>query len=159
MWYPIPGERGENMRIQIEKAARRLTLYQADREPLFSCAVALGRCPAGPKEREGDGRTPEGRYFVCLKKMGKYGPSLGVSDPSEQDALRLNAPEHLTALIRERAARGERPPWGSFLGGEIYIHGGGADTDWTAGCVALSDQDAQTLYDLTPLGTAVDISP
>ena len=147
------------MRLKIEKAARRLTLYNDRDEPAFSCAVALGRCPAGPKEREGDGKTPEGRYFVCLKKIGKYGPSLGVSYPGEQDALRLNAPDDLAALIRQRAARGERPPWGSFMGGEIYIHGGGSDADWTAGCVALNDQDAQALYDMTPLGTVIDILP
>ena len=147
------------MRLQIEKAARRLTLYHDENEPAFTCVIALGRCPAGPKEREGDGKTPEGRYFVCLKKMGKYGPSLGVSYPSEQDALRMNASENLVALIRERAAKGQRPPWGSFLGGEIYIHGGGANTDWTAGCIALNDPEAQALYDMTPLGTPIDILP
>ena len=134
------------MRVLIEKAARRLRLMNDYDEILVSYPIALGCCPVGPKEREGDGKTPEGRYFVCLKKIGKYGPSLGISYPNLQDA-------------RERAGRGERPPWGSFLGGEIYIHGGGADTDWTAGCVALSDADAQTLYDTVPLGTAVDIVP
>ena len=79
--------------------------------------------------------------------------------PEFQDARRMGAPEELTACIRERAARGERPPWGSFLGGEIYIHGGGAETDWTAGCIALNDADAQTLYDAVPLGTIIEIDP
>ncbi len=145
------------MRILIEKAARRLRLLNDNDEIVLSFPIALGRCPVGPKEREGDGKTPEGRYFVCLKKIGKYGPSLGVSYPNEQDAKRMNAPDELISCIRERAGRGERPPWGSFLGGEIYIHGGGADTDWTAGCIALNDPDAQALYDAVPLGTTVDI--
>ena len=149
----------KDMRIQIKKSARRLTLYNENNEPLFSRVIALGRCPLGPKEREGDGRTPEGRYFVCLKKMGKYGLSLGVSYPNEQDARRMNAPEELTACIRESAAKGERPPWGSFLGGEIYIHGGGTDSDWTAGCIALGDDDAQALYDMTLIGTEIEILP
>ena len=147
------------MRIQIKKAARRLTLYDDENKPAFTCAIALGRCPAGPKEREGDGKTPEGRYFVCVKKIGKFGPSLGVSYPNERDALRANAPEDLTTCIRERAERGERPPWGSFLGGEIYLHGGGAETDWTAGCVAMNGGDARTLYDAVPLGTEIEILP
>ena len=147
------------MKILIEKAARRLTLLDEAGNALFTAPIALGADPVGPKEREGDGKTPEGRYFVCLKKIGKYGPSLGVSYPNEQDAKRMNAPEELIACIHERAERGERPPWGSPLGGEIFIHGGGADTDWTAGCVALSDADAQALYDAVPLGTAVDIVP
>ena len=147
------------MRILIEKAARRLTLFNDHGEIFFIFPIALGSCPTGPKEREGDGRTPEGRYFVCLKKIGKFGPSLGVSYPNEQDARRMNASAELTACIRERAARGERPPWGSFLGGEIYIHGGGAETDWTAGCIALNDADAETLYDAVPLGTIIEIDP
>ena len=147
------------MRVLIEKAARRLRLMNDYDEILVSYPIALGCCPVGPKEREGDGKTPEGRYFVCLKKIGKYGPSLGVSYPNEQDALRMNAPDELITCIRERAERGERPPWGSFLGGEIYIHGGGADTDWTAGCIALSDADAQALYDAVPMGTVIKIDP
>ncbi len=147
------------MRILIEKAARKLTLFDGQGESISVFPIALGSQPVGPKEREGDGRTPEGHYFVCLKKLGKYGPSLGVSYPNVRDALRLNAPEELIACIRERAERGERPPWGSFLGGEIYIHGGGTDTDWTAGCIALNGIDAQALYDAVPLGTEIDIAP
>jgi len=147
------------MRILIEKAARKLTLFDGQGESISVFPIALGSQPVGPKEREGDGRTPEGHYFVCLKKLGKYGPSLGVSYPNVRDALRLNAPEELIACIRERAERGERPPWGSFLGGEIYIHGGGTDTDWTAGCIALNGIDAQALYDAVPLGTEINIAP
>ncbi len=145
------------MRILIEKAARKLTLFDGQGESISVFPIALGSQPVGPKEREGDGRTPEGHYFVCLKKLGKYGPSLGVSYPNVRDALRLNAPEELIACIRERAERGERPPWGSALGGEIYIHGGGAENDWTAGCIALNDADAQALYDAVPLGTEMEI--
>ena len=65
----------------------------------------------------------------------------------------------LIACIEERAARGERPPWGSPLGGEIYVHGGGLAGDWTAGCVALADADAERLYALAPLGTEILILP
>ena len=147
------------MRILIEKNARRLTLLDEKGQALWACPIALGACPRGPKEREGDGKTPEGDYFVCLKKRGKYGPSLGVSYPNEQDALRAGADEALLCCIRERAARKKRPPWGSFLGGEIYIHGGGTKGDWTAGCVALADGDAEALYARVPLGTQVHISP
>lgn len=146
------------MRITVEKKKRLLTLTEGGRT-LFSCAVALGTAPEGPKEAAGDGKTPEGEYYVCLKKMGKYGPSLGVSYPNETDARRAGAEETLLACIRERAERRERPPWGTALGGEIYIHGGGADRDWTAGCIALSDENAKTLYDLVPPGTEIRIVP
>ena len=147
------------MLLLIEKGRRRLTLTDGGGKTLLQCAVALGSAPIGPKEKQGDGKTPEGAYFVCLKKMGKWGPSLGISYPNEADALRGGADAELLRCIREKAARGERPPWGSPLGGEIFIHGGGTDGDWTAGCVALEDAQARELYDLTPLGTKIIIQP
>lgn len=147
------------LKIIIEKKNRRLQVLGGEEKMIFSCRIALGSCPLGTKEREGDGKTPEGDYFICLKKMGKYGPSLGISYPNEQDALRLGADEQLLQCIRERSARGERPPWGSPLGGEIYIHGGGTAADWTAGCIALDNEAAEPLYALIPLGTKITILP
>ena len=147
------------MRILIEKGKRRLTLTDGGERVILSCPIALGKCPVGAKKQEGDGKTPEGEYFVCLKKQGKYGPSLGVSYPNADDALRAGLPPETVEVIRRRAERKERPPWGTALGGEIYVHGGGTASDWTAGCVALADQDAQALYDLTPLGTEISIVP
>ena len=74
------------MMIRIEKSLRRLTVYDGGREVL-RCPIALGAQPVGPKQREGDGRTPEGRYFICLvKEAGKYGRSLGLSYPGTADA-------------------------------------------------------------------------
>ena len=145
------------MQILIEKGNRKLTLLDENHGAVFSCKIALGFSPVGPKEKEGDGKTPEGEYFVCLKKLGKYGPSLGVSYPNEQDARRMGAEEALIACIRERTLHLQRPPWGSSLGGEIYIHGGGTDRDWTAGCIALEDGDAERLYEFVPIGTRVAI--
>ena len=145
------------MHILIEKKKRMLTLLDEQEHILLSFPIALGFCPEGAKEKEGDGKTPEGEYYICLKKQGKYGPSLGVSYPNEQDAIRMQMDADLIACIRERARNMERPPWGSLMGGEIYIHGGGTVRDWTAGCIALSDQDAEKLYELVPLGTRVAI--
>lgn len=147
------------MQIRIEKEKRRLALLGPGGESLLTAAIALGSRPQGPKTRSGDGRTPEGIYFVCVKKRGKYGPSLGVSYPNAEDARRAGAEEALIGCIQERAAQGQRPPWGTALGGEIYIHGGGLAGDWTAGCIALADADAERLYALTPLGTEIVILP
>ena len=74
------------MRVIIEKHERRLTVFEGERE-VFRCRAALGREPEGPKQREGDGRTPEGVYAICLvKERGKYGRSLGLSYPGMHDA-------------------------------------------------------------------------
>ena len=65
--------------------------------------------------------------------------------------------ESLLACIRDRAARGERPPWGTFLGGEIYIHAGGSAENWTAGCIALDAGDMESLFPLCGEGTEIVI--
>lgn len=134
----------------IYKKERRLSLLDDSGREVFSCPVGLGPSPQGPKEREGDGKTPEGTYFICLKReSGKYGAALGISYPNEEDAQRAfiqgqideQARSAITCAIRE----GRRPPWGTKLGGEIYLHGGGA-WDWTAGCIALADADMKNLF-------------
>ena len=123
------------MRLIIEKSTRKLRLMQGG-ETVFSCRIGLGREPVGAKEAEGDGRTPEGTYFICLvKEEGKYGRSLGLSYPGPEDAhIRLAHQEH------------RRPPWGSPMGGEVYIHEGGSDRDWTQGCIALDEADMDQLF-------------
>lgn len=146
-------------RIVIVKSQRTLEAFENGRK-VFSFRVGLGRCPEGPKEREGDGRTPEGAYLVCLKNpAGRFGPSLGLDYPSPADARKGGADERLFGLIEEARRLGNRPPWGSFLGGEICIHGGGAGSDWTAGCVALDNRDIALLFPAVPLRCPVEILP
>ena len=145
------------MRIVIQKVQRTLTLAQ-DGGAVFTCRIALGREPDGAKRMQGDGRTPEGAYFICLvKEEGKYGRSLGLSYPNPQDAQTAFAEGRIDerTLFNVQAAHEERrrPPWGSPLGGEIYIHEGGSEQDWTQGCIALDKQDMDRLF---PCWTQVD---
>ena len=126
--------------------------------------MALGRCPEGRKRQEGDGRTPEGVYTICLvKEQGKYGRSLGLSYPNRQDADlalqegRIDLSTH--RVILERLAAGQRPPWGSPLGGEVYIHEGGAASDWTQGCIALEQCDMDALFPHWEMIRQVEIVP
>lgn len=139
-------------RLIITKGERRLSLVNEEGCEVFSCPVGLGFSPVGPKEREGDGRTPEGAYFLCFKReTGKYGMALGISYPNEKDAERGLTQGAISSeeadAIRAACREKRRPPWGTALGGEIYLHGGGA-YDWTAGCVALSDEDMKKLFPL-----------
>ena len=140
------------MQIIIRKSERSLAL--ADQEKIvFTCRAALGREPVGRKQREGDGRTPEGCYYICLvKEQGKYGRSLGLSYPGPNDAQKAFAEGRIdrrtldNVLLANTERR--RPPWGSPLGGEIYIHEGGSDRDWTQGCIALDEADMAILFPL-----------
>lgn len=150
-------------KILIEKSARRLTLILDD-APAFSCALALGFSPSGHKLLSGDGKTPEGAYYVCVKRAeGKFGCALGLSYPSVLDARAAVSDGRLSPslvpLFEQAQASGARPPWGTPLGGEIYIHGGGTQTDWTAGCIALSDSDMAVLFKAADLGMPVVILP
>lgn len=140
------------MKILIEKSIRTLTVWDGSQQAL-RCRIALGAQPLGRKQREGDGRTPEGCYRICLvKEAGKYGRSLGLSYPNEQDAQRAfdegRIDERTLLNIRLAQQQMRRPPWGSPLGGEIYIHEGGAESDWTQGCVALEADDMDRLFPL-----------
>lgn len=150
-------------RIEVFKSARQLRYYDAS-GAVRERAVALGSNPGPPKEREGDGATPEGEYFVCAKNpQSKYFLSLGLSYPGPRDAERGRAAgiisEAERAEIGRAHAESRPPPWKTALGGEIFIHGGGTGTDWTQGCVALDNADMAELYALIEVGTPVIIRP
>jgi len=113
--------------------------------------VALGSGGLAPKEREGDGRTPEGQYVIDSRNAAsQYHKALHISYPNAED--------------RRRAARLGVPP-----GGAVMIHGlpngkgfiGPAHRlyDWTLGCVAVTDAEIDEIWNLVPLGTPVVIRP
>ena len=150
--------------ILIEKSGRMLTAEDPQGTVLLRCRIALGKQPEGHKRREGDGRTPEGNYYICLKrKEGRYGPALGLSYPSAGDAAGAcrdgSLDPSLLPLFEEAERLRKRPPWGTPLGGEIYLHGGGSERDWTAGCIALNDDDMAVLFELCDVGDQVRIIP
>lgn len=149
----------------------KLTVYKSARCLELSCGgrivarvrAALGR-GAGPKRAEGDGRTPEGVYAVCVRnEKSKYHLSLFISYPNGEDAKRGLEAGLIGAADCERIAaadrQGIRPPWDTPLGGEIMIHGGGSHRDWTAGCIALDDGDMDFVWKHAGIGTVVEILP
>lgn len=137
-------------RVVIEKAARRLTL-EHDGQVLARYAVALGSDPIGQKEKEGDGRTPEGVYSVDFKHpRSRYHLALRISYPD--------------ARSREAAKRAGVSP-----GSDIMIHGIrngfgwlGAlhrERDWTDGCIAVTNAEIREIWSRVPDGTPVEIRP
>lgn len=131
----------------------------------FRANIHLGFNPVGAKSREGDGRTPEGEYFISTKSASaKYLLSLGLSYPNPSDARRALDAGIIDIGDYERiAVNPARPPWDTGLGGYIMIHGfpasGAPDGDWTAGCIALENRDMRALYDICALGDRVMIYP
>lgn len=148
-------------RLVVEKAARRLRLYDGPRLVRVR-RVALGFAPGGDKSAEGDGRTPEGDYRVCAKNpRSNFHLSLGLNYPNEEDAARGLRAGLITREEAERITRAVRagrcPAWDTALGGEIYIHGGGAARDWTLGCVGLENPEIEELFAAVPAGAPVRI--
>ena len=156
--------------MPLEKPA--ITVYKQQRElQLFSgeklvkkYRIALGTSPVGPKTRAGDRRTPEGKYYVCIKNPNSaYYLSLGISYPNISDAesafKRGQISKGVFQQVEYAIKKGRIPPWHSAMGGEIFIHGNGSTSDWTWGCVALEDEDMAELYDAIPIGTPVTILP
>jgi hypothetical protein len=153
-------------RVLVLKERRTVQLFDG-RTLLAEWPCRLGPHPVGPKQAEGDGRTPEGLYYVCTKNpFSKFHRFLGISYPGIADADRGLAagratPEQAEAVRRAIAAR-RPPPWNTSLGGEIGLHGTGGPErpgDWTAGCIAMSDEAAETLARVLEIGDPVEIRP
>lgn len=162
-WEKFEMPKLENPRILVKKSERKL--YVFDGEKLIKTYdIVLGFTPVGDKEREGDGKTPEGDFYVFTKNdKSKYYLSLGVSYPSTEDAERgirenLISREEHDAII-QAVKDNKMPPQKTGLGGEIYIHGGGIIKDWTDGCIALRNEEMKELFDAAVIGTAIRIEP
>ncbi|MBT8107496.1 MAG: L,D-transpeptidase family protein [Gammaproteobacteria bacterium] len=136
--------------VVIEKAARKLHLLQ-DGEVFRTFRIALGMQPVGDKKREGDFRTPEGRYLLDRRNPDSdYFLSIHISYPNARDR-------------REAEELGVEP------GGAIMIHGQpNAPTrseayystrDWTNGCIAVSNSDMIDIWLMTGDDTPIEIRP
>lgn len=130
--------------VVVSKRNRVLELRSGD-QLLKRYRVHLGFQPVGQKVMSGDGRTPEGQYFIDRRNpRSDFYLSLGISYPNAVDVARARA-------------LGVQP------GGDIMIHGGPrrvvdrAKDDWTAGCIAVTDQEIEEIWSMVPTGTPVVI--
>ncbi len=135
----------EVTRVVVLKEDRRLMLVH-DETILSSHRIDLGFAPIGHKRWEGDGRTPEGRYFIDRRNPNsRFHLSLGLSYPNARD-------------VAAAQADGKDP------GGDIFIHGTGGNyrkrgADWTEGCISVSNREMETIYARVRNGIPVDIYP
>ncbi|MFN8333647.1 MAG: L,D-transpeptidase family protein [Cyclobacteriaceae bacterium] len=151
-FYPEPKLRaGISIdKLVVYKSKRQLLAY-SNGQLVKTYHVSLGGQPVGDKEFEGDKRTPEGIYFINDKNPNSgYHKNLGISYPNKEDIIyskQLNKP----------------------AGGDIKIHGLRNHTgfigkfhrwsDWTLGCIALTNDEIDELYDAVKIGTAIVIKP
>src|SRR5258707_2083334 len=150
-------------RIVVKKAQRQLLLFSAGKL-VRTYRIGLGLSPVGDKVRAGDRRTPEGEFYIFTKnERSAFYLSLGLSYPNATHAGRGLRDGLITGVQYDaitRALRAKKTPLqNTHLGGDIYIHGNGAQSDWTWGCVALENEDIRELFDAVSIGTPVVIEP
>lgn len=139
-------------KIIVYKTKRVMELLDKNHHLLKRYKIALGAQPKGHKTQEGDEKTPEGLYQISGRNpKSKYYLSLRISYPNRQD-------------ITQAEKRGV------FPGGDIMIHGlpNGAgwlgamhlfrDT-WTDGCIALTNEEIEEIWDIVPDKTPIEILP
>jgi murein L,D-transpeptidase YafK len=137
-------------KIVVLKSERKMMVYHGD-ELLKTYRISLGGSPIGHKEYQGDMRTPEGIYTINDKNPNSnYYKNLGISYPNDADRA------HARSL-------------GLSPGGDIKIHGlpnGSVDfgkfhlvTDWTHGCIAVTNEEMEELYNAVIIGAVIDIRP
>ena len=148
-WNPLPPNTTID-RIVVEKSARKLSIFRGG-EKLKTYRVALGCNPTGAKQQEGDAKTPEGVYKIDNRNLhSNFHLALHISYPSAEDTAHA-------------AARGLP------AGYDIMIHGlpNGRGwlgafhrrKDWTAGCIALTDEEIEELWRVTPDESPIEILP
>lgn len=130
--------------IVVQKAHRHMALLHGN-DVLTAYEFDLGFAPVGHKQIEGDGRTPEGAYWIDRRNPNsRYHLSLGISYPNAQDRARAHA-------------------MGLSPGGDIFIHGTPRaflnDPDWTAGCIAVQNREMEEIYSMVAVGTPIFILP
>jgi len=137
-------------KIVVYKSKRQMLAY-SNGQLVKTYKIALGRQPIGDKEFEGDKKTPEGIYYINDKNPNSgYHKNLGISYPDKVDiknAKRLGKP----------------------TGGDVKIHGLRNKTgmiskfhrwfDWTLGCIAVTDEEIDELYNSVKVGTQIEIKP
>lgn len=146
---PLPRSAKADL-VVVEKEKRALTLF-ADGRPLKNYRISLGPNPTGHKMEEGDGKTPEGRYVIDFHKR----------DSAYHRALHISYPN--TADRAQARRRGVSP------GGDIMIHGlpngiGAVGrthlaTDWTLGCIAVTNEEIEEIWRVVADGTPIEIRP
>jgi murein L,D-transpeptidase YafK len=136
--------------LKVEKSKRLLHAFSGGK-CIKTYRIALGQQPVGHKEFEGDGKTPEGTYQISLKnRNSRFHKSLGISYPNSKDK------EHAQSL-------GKKP------GGAIMIHGlpdrlayvgkWHRLKDWTQGCIALTNEEMDEVFNAASVGIPIEILP
>ncbi len=150
------------MELRVFKQ-NKLLEYWVNKKLIKTFTIGIGKEEFGHKLFEGDMRTPEGEYKICVKNPeSKFYLSLGINYPSQIDAEtalsdnRINQKDFDSICVAHKEDK--RPPWNTCLGGQIYIHGDLESKSWSEGCIRMFNDDIKFLFDRLEIGTKVLIA-
>jgi murein L,D-transpeptidase YafK len=150
-------------KIVIFKSRKILQFWDIDiNQTIIQYPIGIGRNPIGTKRVEGDGKTPEGEYQICVKNPNsKFYLSAGLNYPNIKDAefgLQSNQISRSEYdLIVAAHLEGGIPPWKTALGGEIFIHGELEIRSESEGCIRMYNEHIKELFAKILIGTRVFI--
>ncbi len=133
-------------KILVLKSKRQLQLMSGG-HVLKSYRISLGRSPEGAKTYRGDGKTPEGHYAIDSRNQySRFHLALHVSYPNSADVARASGSDPGGSIMIHGLPNGHGPRWQQKQ-----------FTDWTAGCIAVSDSAIEEIWRLVPDGTPIEI--
>lgn len=149
--FPLNSTATQQADLVVVFKSKRVMILFKEGEVLKAYRIALGKVPTGKKTFQGDGKTPEGRYFIVGRNPNSnFYKSLRISYPNEQDILYAQS-------------------LGKSPGGDIVIHGLSKQVeflgkyhiidDWTEGCIAVTNQEMDELWTLVKDNTPIEIFP
>lgn len=163
----IRSESLSNIWIRISKRKKSVYVYQGvhllKKIPAdFGNNIVSDKVQRGALESPDDWRTPEGTFFVVSKNPeSKYYKAFVLNYPNAEDARRgykqglISKEEYQSIVLAEQ--NHQIPPMNTMLGGWIEIHGNGTGggTNWTQGCIAITNEEMDALWDMIQVGTPV----
>lgn len=137
--------------VLVKKAERTLYLLR-EGHVLKQYKIMLGPKAKGPKLMEGDERTPEGHYMLDRKNPNsRFYKSIRVSYPNAFDierAQKFNVDPGNAIMIH-----GMKNSWSEKTKMEALKF------NWTDGCIAVTDNDMEEIWEAIDVGTPIEIQP
>ena len=159
-FYNKPIRKPLIVRIKIIKSKRAFELF-GNGGLIGRFKIGLGYESSGDKAKEGDGKTPDGKFYICTRIKSQYKYFMGISYPNKEDSKRgleeglISQAEY--EKINTSIDAKQKPLWDTQLGGAIGLHGTDDSSDWTAGCIALSEEGIDAVWSYAEVGTPVEI--
>lgn len=136
--------------VRVVKSERKLYLLSQG-QIVRTYSIALGGNPSGPKQQEGDKKTPEGRFILDEKKPDSaFHKAFHISYPRPSDVVAAKL--HGVSPGGQVMVHGQKNGFGWL--GPLTQH-----FDWTNGCIALKNNEIDEMWTLVEAGTAIDIQP